>query len=214
MAIAVSGCRLSGGHRKRHASYKSRVLEVITSCRDRLGIESVWSIEVQVQCPSCLPHEAAIQWDSEAFYARLALRCSVPARLVTWLVYHEMCELQQWRTGSFVRSLLSAFPALSGEAQQALTHFQQVRNQEIECRVYGLLGMRRPAHLVVSSEDPEERPLPVLSPASQTPEDASEESDEDDIWLSSLMAPIQVPIPFRGTPPPRDSMKKKGSSYD
>lgn len=143
-----------------HNKLSAYVDDLVAGARDRLGIESVWSIEACVCCPQDLPQaEASIWWHAELFYARLYIRCShahpktrrlqtIPNEIVSWLVYHELCELQTWRTTNFVQDMIRDYTAgLSKSALALQEQWQVVRNQEIEGRLVGLLGTRRPGYL-------------------------------------------------------------------
>lgn len=145
------------GHRRRHERLEDWVRDLIRGARDRLGVESAWSITPEICCPATLPSvEASIWWDAEVFYASMQIRCDVPDHLVSWLVYHELCELQMWRSTTFLQDMLAnLLPVGSGRGmrlayqrrQTYLRQWRHQRNQEIECRIVGLLGQHRPAHL-------------------------------------------------------------------
>ena len=87
-------------HERVHARLKVHIEDLIREARERLGIETVWSIETCVCCPEDLPNaEASIWWHAELFYARLYIRCShqhtknrrlqaLPPAIINWLVYH------------------------------------------------------------------------------------------------------------------------------
>lgn len=167
----------SAAHQRMHQRIGANVEDLIAGARDRVGIESAWSIEVRVCCPEELPGaEASIWWNAELFYARLFLRCCsssgsevmgrdgkrgkcerLPHAFVEWLVYHELCELQMWRTSSLaqeIRGVLRTMtqantPTIPQEPQLLglLEKWQLLRNQEIECRLFGLIGTRRPGYL-------------------------------------------------------------------
>lgn len=144
-------------HWQEHAQAEARIRAIIVQSRDLIGLESAWSIELCVLCPERLPeHEASIWWDAEYFYARIHIRCGLPEDLECWLVKHELCELQQWRTGNAFWKLLDRLyprerllhPRALREREQLQRAWMMERNQEIECRLYGLLGQRRPGHLM------------------------------------------------------------------
>jgi hypothetical protein len=105
-------------------------------------------------------------WHAELFYARLYIRCShqhpktkkmrtIPDDILAWLTYHEMFELQTWRTTNYVRDLIQSYirtldssaPDFSETTYKLQEQWQIVRNQEIEGRLVGYLGKRRPGYL-------------------------------------------------------------------
>lgn len=161
---------MTRAHVRMHNKLTTTIDNLVAGARERLGIESVWSIETCVCCPQDLPQaEASIWWHAELFYARLYIRCShvhpktkrlqtIPTEIVSWLVYHELCELQTWRTTNFVNELAQTFvdecevnPNYKDQRLHHLRNIQEkwqvVRNQEIEGRLVGLLGTRRPGYL-------------------------------------------------------------------
>lgn len=155
---------MTRAHSRMHNKLTVFVENLVAGARERLGIEPVWSIEVCVCCPQDLPQaEASIWWHAELYYARLYIRCShahpktkrfqtIPDEIVSRLVYHELCELQAWRTTNFMREILGSYLwQLKADQGKQITELQEkwqiARNQEIEARLYGLLGTRRPGYL-------------------------------------------------------------------
>lgn len=160
---------MSRAHTRLHHKLEAEIQALLPGARERLGVEPVWSIEICVCCPEDLPQaEASIWWHAELFYARLYIRCShqhhktrktqrISDQIIKRLVYHELCELQTWRTVNFVRELMQSHirlletprkePNYAEVACNLQEQWQLVRNQEIESRLYGLLGDRRPEYL-------------------------------------------------------------------
>jgi hypothetical protein len=131
---------------------QSLVEHVIKNYRQGLGIEEIWKIDVQVCCPEQLPQaEASIWWDAECWFARLHVRCNLSGEFLSWLVLHELCELQAWRTSSFALQLIDQYPLRLPRREDYRAAYkrewQRLRNQEIEWRIFGLTGQRRPEHL-------------------------------------------------------------------
>jgi hypothetical protein len=140
---------------RHHQLVRATAESVIKTYRQRMGIEEAWSIEVQVLCPSYLPQsEASIWWDAEVWFARMHLRCGLSAEFLTWLILHELYELQAWRSGAFSLQLLESLRDTSrhraslSSRETMKREWQRLRNQEIEWRIYGLTGCRRPDHLM------------------------------------------------------------------
>jgi hypothetical protein len=136
-----------------HEAVQAYCEETIRIWRSRVGIETVWSVEVDVHCPAEMGvHEASIWWDAEVWYARLEVACTFDVPMLEWLVVHELVELRRWRTSSHffeVHLLL-----VEGEDRdRLLRQYHLYRNQEVEAEVYQLLGRRRPFHQRIRSDE-------------------------------------------------------------
>lgn len=156
-------------HRVVHTQGKGLALSLVEKHRASLGIEPNWTIDPVVLCPADLKnHEAVIWWDAEVYYARLYVRCTIPSQFLEWLVLHELCELAYWRTTGYIQQLIESVGYRGSlekrqQTQEILKREgQRMRNQEIEWRLYGLTGRRRPDHLM-------ENPFPL--PGEPAPEE-------------------------------------------
>jgi len=159
------GYLLDEKHVRAHQQLKKNVEQLLDEERYGIGIEDVWKIEVSVCCAEKLPyHEASIWWDSEIYYAWLHIRCEFvdSVDMIRWLVLHELCELQMWRSGNFMLELLDRlypanrvgkYPAVARQRETLGRQLIQVRNQDIECRLYGYTGSRRPEHIMVGESE-------------------------------------------------------------
>jgi hypothetical protein len=146
----------TGRHLQMHEETIGYVHRLIEQNREMIGLEANWSIQVEVKCAGEIPnHEALMIWDPEFFYARMQVRCGFAEEMTRWLVLHELCELQTWRTvEQWQKAVNALFPPMRTRTpllihQRATMHreWEVARNQEIECRLYGLLGEHRPGHL-------------------------------------------------------------------
>lgn len=135
---------------KHHEQVTRDVEHHIARLRRRVGLEDIWSVEVRIACPVEMEDaEACIFWDAEVWYARMSLRCTLSPLLLQWCVCHELCELQRWRSANCFLEVYSRL--LEGEdSQRLLAEYRVARNQEIELTCAGILGHRRPAHIVGS----------------------------------------------------------------
>lgn len=143
-----------------HAGIESWVSHSLSLHRADVGIEHSWSLVVEVVCPSSFSgqkeHEAQIEWDSEVWFARVSLCCSLPFDLRQWVLIHELYELKHWRTGDAFHNLASLLPP--SELRDLVIHqFHQARNQEIEQEVGQYLGQRRPNHMTTTTTQSQPR---------------------------------------------------------
>lgn len=140
-----------GTRRQKHHEQVTRDVEHhIARLRRRVGLEDIWSVEVRIACPVEMEDaEACISWDAEVWYARMSLRCTLSPLLLQWCVCHELCELQRWRSANCFLEVYAHL--LEGDSTtRLLAEYRVARNQEIELTCAGILGHRRPAHIVGS----------------------------------------------------------------
>jgi hypothetical protein len=143
---------LSLEHEAHHRTYGEWMTHAINQHRDRIGLDTSWVIDPRVCCPQEMPgQEGSIWWDAQVSYARVMLRCDLPAALRLWVVVHELYELLLWETGDLFMTTCE----YATRAQRFQTHLQQeyqsARNRQIERLVYRHLGYKRPGHLVEES---------------------------------------------------------------
>jgi len=142
-------------HAQRHADLMNFLTQKLPVYRLHVGIEEVWACDLRVVCPPALAgREACVSWDSEVWFARLSFRCDLSLELADWDLYHELCELQTWRTANLFVDVCESSVVRFTLLSQMQEQYRIARNQEIEWRIYGITGMHRPGHLV---EEPAEQ---------------------------------------------------------
>jgi hypothetical protein len=137
---------------QQHLPILAVATHLVTLHRDTIGIEPIWTIEVRICCPEEMPEsEASIFWHAEVWYARMMVRCDVPEDLLSWLVIHELMELQRWRSTDLVHNALESAKIWSTTSVLWTIYAQRLneaRNQEVELAVSMYMqGERRPLHL-------------------------------------------------------------------
>ncbi len=120
----------------------------IGAYRSQVGIQSIWAIDVRFFCTREYPaYEGWCTWDEEKFFAEVGLCCALTVKGIEWVLLTELYELQGYREGNWVASLVEQHFLFPGDRDRLLREFQFARNQTIEERVSALLGKRRPQSL-------------------------------------------------------------------
>jgi len=140
----------------RHRFLREQILSFIAQFRDRVGVEPLWQIEVELLCPQdddgeeesrlSLPN-ASISWVRDSWRATLRIRCDLPHQQRRQETLHELVELSFHGTGElwyFMRDSLlqreeqyaasSGLPSTGGRDLWTYLdeEYRVRRNQEVE----------------------------------------------------------------------------------